>query len=197
MADKYRDFAHLAAHEHEGEDFTISACVRDPRRLVLAPHGGGIERGSGELARAIAAAEHSLYVFEGLKRNGNSALHVTSTHFDEPRLLTMLAQAEHVLAVHGASSGRSVVYVGGLDEPGAERMRSALGLAGFTAEPHAILAGRDPCNICNRGRTHAGVQIEIAMGLRRQLFEAVSEVGVRRPTPRFGALVVAIRSSFG
>lgn len=196
MADIYRDFAHLAANEHEGDDFAILVRARDPQRLVFAPHGGGIERGSSELAVAIAGAEASLYVFEGRKRTGNWVLHVTSTRFDEPRLLGLLAQAEHALAVHGESSKRSAVFVGGGDELRAAALRSALAAAGFTAESHAVFAGRDPANVCNRARSGAGLQLEVSMGLRRELFEDVTLAGVRRPTPQFAAFVTAIRGSW-
>jgi phage replication-related protein YjqB (UPF0714/DUF867 family) len=196
MADTYRDFAHLAAHEREGDDFAITVRVRDPQRVVIAPHGGGIERGSSELANAIAGAQASLYAFEGLKRKGNSSLHVTSTRFDEPRLLAMLAPAGHVLAVHGEGSERRAVYVGGGDEAAAARMRAALAAAGFTAEAHAVLAGRDPANVCNRGRAGAGLQLEVSLGLRREMFDDVTLTGVRRTTARFTAFVAAVRDAW-
>jgi phage replication-related protein YjqB (UPF0714/DUF867 family) len=51
---------------------------------VIAPHGGGIEPGTSELATAIAGDDFSLYLFEGLKSAGNGELHITSTNFDEP-----------------------------------------------------------------------------------------------------------------
>ncbi len=196
MADTYRDFAHLAAREREGDDFAITVRARDPQRVVCAPHGGGIERGSSELAISIAGAQASLYVFEGLKRTGNSALHVTSSRFDEPRLLAMLAAATHVLAVHGESSEDRIVYVGGGDDAAASRLREALVAAGFTAQAHAVLAGRDPANVCNRGGTGAGVQLEVALGLRREMFGDVTRTGVRRKTPRFAAFVAAVRSAW-
>jgi poly-gamma-glutamate hydrolase-like protein len=70
VADKYRNFAAL-----------------------VAPHGGGIEPGTSELADAIAASDLSFYTFEGLKPSGNTDLHITSTRFDEPMCLTLLASS--------------------------------------------------------------------------------------------------------
>jgi phage replication-related protein YjqB (UPF0714/DUF867 family) len=43
---------------------------------ILAPHGGGIEPGTSELAEAVAGEGLSFYAFEGLKRSGNAVLHV-------------------------------------------------------------------------------------------------------------------------
>jgi len=55
----------------------------------------------------------------------------------------------------------------------------------------------DPLNVCNRGRTGAGIQIEIARGLRRTLYASLSEGGCRSKTIRFHELVVAIRAGIG
>ncbi len=36
---------------------------------VMAPHGGGIEPGTSEIANRVAGDEHAYYSFEGLKQN--------------------------------------------------------------------------------------------------------------------------------
>ena len=50
----------------------------------MAPHGGGIEPGTTEIAEAVAGHEHTFYSFSGVKARGNSVLHITSSRFDEP-----------------------------------------------------------------------------------------------------------------
>ena len=67
-ADKYASFARLAEHERAGTDHRIHARPTQSGTLIIAPHGGGIERGTSELAAAVAADDLSLYVFEGTKR---------------------------------------------------------------------------------------------------------------------------------
>jgi phage replication-related protein YjqB (UPF0714/DUF867 family) len=62
--DKYFTFAELAA----GEDPSAYRIVSMPRGsavAIIAPHGGNIEPGTSELARAVAGQELSLYLFEG------------------------------------------------------------------------------------------------------------------------------------
>ena len=46
MADKYKDFADLAAHEGEGADYQVRSEVRRSATAIIAPHGGGIEPGT-------------------------------------------------------------------------------------------------------------------------------------------------------
>ncbi|MFA1628164.1 poly-gamma-glutamate hydrolase family protein [Rhizobium mongolense] len=82
--DRYRSFEDLEQHE-EASAFRIEAIKRPSSVCVIAPHGGKIERGTSELARAVAGTELSYYLFEGLKPKGNRDLHVTSSNFNEPQ----------------------------------------------------------------------------------------------------------------
>ena len=84
MADKYPDFATLARNERAGVDFGILVRRARPAFAIVSPHGGGIEPGTSEIADGIAVLDFSYYAFEGLKSQGNSDLHITSTRFDEP-----------------------------------------------------------------------------------------------------------------
>ena len=43
MADKYPDFRTLSRHERPGVDFRVLVRLAQPRFVVVAPHGGGIE----------------------------------------------------------------------------------------------------------------------------------------------------------
>ena len=79
MADKYPNFATLAQHERAGIDYCVLVRRAEPAFAIVAPHGGGIEPGTSEIADAIARQRWSFYTFEGLKRAGNGVLHITST----------------------------------------------------------------------------------------------------------------------
>ena len=79
MADKYPNFAALEQHERSGIDYCIVIRREEPAFAIVAPHGGGIEPGTSEIADAIACQRWSFYNFEGLKRSGNSGSHCVGT----------------------------------------------------------------------------------------------------------------------
>ena len=83
MADKYRNFAELARSERSGIDYDVLVRRARPAFAIIAPHGGGIEPGTSEIADAVAGLTHSFYTFEGLRTSGNTDLHITSTRYDE------------------------------------------------------------------------------------------------------------------
>ena len=67
MADRFRSFEKLKFHFADNRDISIVATERQGTTcLIMAPHGGKIEKGTSELASAIAATDYSLYLFEGL-----------------------------------------------------------------------------------------------------------------------------------
>jgi phage replication-related protein YjqB (UPF0714/DUF867 family) len=169
MADKYSNFASLRAEEVEGVDFRIVEYARSgAETVVIAPHGGAIEAHTSDIARQIAGLAHSYYAFEGTKRSANRNLHITSHNFDEPRALKIVSAHKRVLAVHGCMGEEQIVYVGGRDLALVSRlmvMLEAFGIAS-QASGHAYL-GVSPSNICNRGQSGAGVQLELPMPLRR------------------------------
>jgi phage replication-related protein YjqB (UPF0714/DUF867 family) len=75
-----------------------------------------------------------------------------------------------VLAVHGLQEATAVVMVGGRNAAGGRSLAAALAQAGFTVRPPgAGLGGVHPGNICNRGKTRRGIQLELGAGLRREL----------------------------
>lgn len=196
MPDKYGDFTELARHEAANTDYRVCTRYAGPT-LVLAPHAGGIEPGTSELAEAIAAGDHSLYLFEGLKRADNGDLHITSTHFDEPECLNALQRSDTVLAIHGEDSETAVVYVGGRDKAGRNRIATELRAAGFDVRDieRPNLAGESAANICNRGRSGGGVQLEIGAGLRRSFFRRLSPRAERQhTTDPFKGFVTAVRA---
>lgn len=167
--DRHPSYRELARHESLGSDYWPERRRRRSRVLVLAPHGGRIERGTAEIARAIAGREFSYYAFLGISPSHNQRLHLTSHHFDEPRALRLAAGHEILLAVHGCGSGGGPerVFLGGLDHELRDELARVLRAAGFQASTtgHAW-RGEDPANICNRGARGAGVQLELTQALR-------------------------------
>jgi phage replication-related protein YjqB (UPF0714/DUF867 family) len=165
---KYGSFAELARHETLGKDYRIVVLERpNSSILVVAPHGGMIEADTSEIAASIAGDEFHLFSFEGLKPYGeNRALHITSHRFDHPRCLELAARSSLVLSVHGCL-GESCIHVGGLDEQLTGRLAQELSSAGFKVEcPSGRYPGRHPSNICNRGSSAKGAQLEITYDLR-------------------------------
>jgi phage replication-related protein YjqB (UPF0714/DUF867 family) len=200
MADRYPDFATLARHERSGIDYRVLARRARPAFAVVAPHGGAIEPGTSEVADAIAGETLSFYAFEGVKSSGNADLHITSTRFDEPMCLTVLGHSDVVLTLHGEHSEEAgSVFVGGLDVALGERIGKALSRRGFDVREHQDpdLQGREPKNLCNRGRSRAGVQLELSRSVRETMFESLTRAGRRKPTARFDAFVKAVRRALG
>ncbi len=193
--DCYCNFVELEARELAA-NYRIIACPRPSPIAVIAPHGGGIEPGTSELAAAIAGQEFSLYCFEGRKSDGNEALHITSTRFDEPQCLAIVAASQVVLAVHGSAEQEEIVHVGGRDSRLARRLCDALNAAGFAAQLDntADHPGRLEANICNRGRSGRGCQLEISNGLRRTLFAGLKRQQRKHQTEHFHKFVAAVRA---
>jgi phage replication-related protein YjqB (UPF0714/DUF867 family) len=151
--------------------------------LLIAPHGGGIEPGTSEIMRAVAAfGDWAWYDFAGFLRQGNKeSLHITSTRFDEPTLLSLLPQTKFVVAFHGADAmGQPLACVGGKWKRGRELLVEAInasfgehGLRAADATDGSLayhLRGLDDENLTNRGKSGEGVQIEFSREARNLLF---------------------------
>jgi len=169
MTFSYQSFKELADHEVEGQDYQIRIELRDPSILIMAPHGGRIEPTTEVIAEVIAGADYSLYSFEGLKADGkNGVLHIESHLFDEPQAMQAVKKADIVVTVHGQIDQKNgFVMVGG----GHEKLRSEiirqLEAAGYqTRHPTEGLMGTGPQNICNRGKSKQGVQLEVSRRTR-------------------------------
>jgi phage replication-related protein YjqB (UPF0714/DUF867 family) len=169
MQDKYASFAELQSGETLNEDYRVHLLERTAAvALIVAPHGGGIEIGTSELAGLIAAEEHSLFTFDGLKPRGrNRDLHITSHHFDHPDCVALAARHRVVLAIHGCKGAASQIYVGGLDRELGALLTERLNAAGFPTSAHGHqYPGHHRLNICNRGARGRGVQLELTLDLR-------------------------------
>ena len=171
MPDAFPNFSALAAASSQGIDYRIRKLERDSTALVLAPHGGTIEPGTSELAEAVAADHLAFYCFEGLRQRSFSRLHLTSTCFDEPTALTLVRHVDTVIAVHGLAARGAAILVGGRDAELAQRIVEEVGALGMAVRRvvDGPYAGMQPENICNRGRSGRGAQLEIERGFRDEL----------------------------
>lgn len=191
----YKSFAELAVSEREGISYHRRVKTRRSGFAILAPHGGGIEPGTSEIAHAIAGSLFSYYTFDGLKREGNAILHITSTYFDEPKCLHLVHSSEIAIAIHGSAGDQKVIHVGGLHEELKMRIIHALVEAGFDAHrAEAEYAGDQAQNICNRGRVGRGVQLEISEGLRRSMFKGFDRQDRKNPNYVFRIFVASVHA---
>lgn len=165
----YKGFADLAKCQERGKDYEIVALPRPTSRVaVIAPHGGAIERRTSQIAIALAADDCNLYLFEGIRPSSNyAALHLTSHLFDEPECLAIIGRCPVVVAIHGCNGTDERVLTGGLNFALRDQLAAAIRGVGVTAETegHAFPA-TDANNICNRGLTGKGVQLEFSATLR-------------------------------
>ena len=173
MADRFSSFSELVHEMVLDRDFRISSIERpDSTFLVLAPHGGKIERGTSELTRAIARNDLSFYVFEGIRPAQNKDLHITSHRFDEPTALKLAERCAKVIGIHGRKNREDskTTYLGGLDEQLTKSIERELSKGGFFADStNREFPAENPNNICNRGSTSSGVQLELPLALRNEL----------------------------
>jgi phage replication-related protein YjqB (UPF0714/DUF867 family) len=199
VADKYATFSELAQSEGAGRDFRVRLREHGGATVVIAPHGGGIEPGTSEVADAIADDDLSFYAFEGIRPAENGDLHITSVRFDEPRCLALVGASPRAISIHGEECERPVVFLGGRDGAMLGRLRKSLSAKGFSCETHESgrLQGLNPANICNRTPSGLGVQLELSKGLRRSFFESLSRSGRRCTTQHFNQFVAAVREAVG
>lgn len=194
MPDSYSNFFELAAKEPP-EAYAVKLRDTGSPVVIAAPHAGGIELGTSEICLAIASGDLSYYLFEGIKAQNNDVLHITSSNFDEPRCLELLQASEVVVTVHGEGSDSDVVYLGGLHKSAMASLQTALTIRGFTVKQHTnpSLQGHHKRNICNVGRSGAGVQLELSKGLRRTFFASMSHKGRQQPTSRLDEFCSGVR----
>lgn len=174
MEDTYDSFENLLANETEGEDFVVHVNDRASNVAVLSIHGGMIEPLTTELTLGIAGKDLSYYTFKSLKETNHRFLHIKSTRFTEERVIRLLAHTETALTIHGRRDrdDSETVWVGGLDKDLGEKIIGTLGQSGFKADrTHSELSGTHENNICNKGTSGMGVQLEIPKSLRRRFMD--------------------------
>ena len=202
---------------HEWIQIVEGQATEDPEgeRIVLAIHGGGIERGTSEIGMAVAGYHpatlarstdclglHDLWMFEGLLSSGNSRLHVTATNFDDPIALKLVEISKRCLSLHGLDDvpGGADIQIGGLDAELSSTVLQEL----TAAEISAAIAnqegtnGNDLKNICNKTTISAGVQLEMAETYRESLFAPgcnTRELRKKNTNTNFCKLVTALRKA--
>jgi phage replication-related protein YjqB (UPF0714/DUF867 family) len=191
----YKSFAELGIFEQEGISYQRIVKKQRSAFAIIAPHGGGIEPGTSEMAKAIAGTEFSYYIFDGIRREGNERLHITSTLFDEPKCLQLVNDSDVVVAIHGCEGAEKVIHVGGLHDELKAGLMNELARAAFDARlAEANYAATQLQNICNRGRSRRGVQLEVSEGLRRTMFKAFDRQGRKITTDVFRKFVACVHN---
>lgn len=195
--DKYADFAELEQNESEGEDYAILYRKTDSKFAVMAPHGGGIEPGTLEIADAIAGSEHTFYAFKGIKKSGNKILHINSNRYDEPIGLKTSKNAFIVISIHGYREKNEMVFIGGKNQELKQKIMCALNTAGVMAVISEVpgLRGISPENICNKCKSGKGVQLEISRGLREKMYDNINRRSLRKKTELFYKFVNTIKET--
>ena len=202
MPDVHGSFARLRAATLEGVDYRVELRRTGSAVAHIAVHGGGIEPGTAEAA--LAAAElngQSSYSFVALRPRRNSALHITSTRFDEPECVALQQSCRRTVSYHGCAGTEPVIRLGGGDREAGGLIGRALQTAGFAVDwnPAQELSGSAARNICNRNLGGAGVQLELSAALRRLFFpgadtsRAMRESG--RRTSVFARFVEAVATA--
>ena len=185
------------------------------QKIALAPHGGGIEPGTSEIALAVAGYHpatfaqaidclglHDLWMFEGLLADENSQLHVTSTNYDDPIALKLVQISRRCLSLHGLSDtpGSADIQIGGLDTELSSIVLEELSAAGISAAVSTDVGtnGNSSANICNKTTINAGVQLEMEAAYRESLFAPgcnTRELRKNNTAANFCILVAALRKA--
>ena len=195
--DRYSNFTELDENEKKGEDYVIAYRKGSLDIAVMAIHGGGIEPGTADIADAVAERTYTYYAFKGLKKKGNTILHLSSNTFDEPLGVRAAQEARIVLSIHGCRDEQEIVYVGGRDLELRQRFISSFRVSGFIAVASEVPGQRGigENNICNRCRNGKGVQLEISRGLREKMYEDLERRLVRKRTPLLYTFVHCLKMS--
>ena len=197
MPDAFKNYQKLRGNFQENHDYRIIKSYRNDRILIFTPHGGGIERGTSELVRAIAGDNLPYYLFEGLMPTPreNQKMHITSTNFDEPRCLEMVRKYQTTLAIHGCEGKKPIIYAGGRDIDILNILIETLKEKGYPIEEGTgRYTGTCQSNICNCTATEKGIQMEFSNGMRRLLFDQwKTRKGRKSTTNCFDKLVSDIR----
>ncbi|MBL0715601.1 MAG: poly-gamma-glutamate hydrolase family protein [Desulfosarcina sp.] len=197
MMDAYANFAELEQNERAGEDYTILSRERVSKVAIMAPHGGGIEPGTVDIADVVAGSDYTFYAFKGIKKTGNKILHITSNRYDEPIGLMISKNALIVISIHGCREKKEIVFIGGKNQKLKQKIMDAFKTLGFRAVISEVpgLRGISPENICNRCKSGQGVQLEISRGLREKMFDDLYRRSWRKKTEVFYKFVNAIKEA--
>jgi phage replication-related protein YjqB (UPF0714/DUF867 family) len=204
---------------HERFDDSLARGCDVPKTTIVAPHGGGIERGTSELCLAVAGyhpaalpqtppagVTYDYWMFEGIREDGNAALHVPSTGCDDGMALSLCAGSKNALALHGFRPepelpvDTQIILVGGRN-----RILKEYLLEGFAdtdleavAARQGELDGDDPLNIVNRTLDGQGAQLELSTPLRDAMFGENTRPRRKHATTQvFWTFVAVCRDAIG
>ena len=180
MEDKYSSFQKL--NKDAPYSFKIKSNFKDGSFLIFTPHGGGIEPGTTELCKWFNDNSFSYYTFSGIRKTKCKELHITSHHFDEPRLFKMLNQHQCAISFHGMSNSmkqqhnNADIVLGGLNDVLLNELYTNLKKGSYTVVaardfPESNLRAHQPNNVTNRCISNKGVQIELSEDLRKKFFK--------------------------
>ena len=176
---------------HERFDDSLAASSDLPKTVIIAPHGGGIERGTSELCLAVAGyhpanlpvippagVTYDYWMFEGARDDDNAPLHVPSIGCDDQWAVSLCAAACNALALHGfepkppLTPDARLILLGGRDTALRELLRDGFRTARLDAvdAQQGELDGNDQRNIVNRTRKGDGAQLELSTPLREAMF---------------------------
>lgn len=173
MIDQFNSMSELLSHTTEGIDWEISTRQMKHPVIITAVHGGAIERGTTEIAQSISEkGNYSFYTFKGVRKNKNNKLHVTSRHFDEPKLLEMIKNHRYTISVHGCVGDTPEVYIGGKDKSLIKHIKKRLSeIDIIVKDAPAHISGMHDDNFVNCNQNKAGVQLELTAKLRKSFFK--------------------------
>ncbi|MFN8660109.1 MAG: poly-gamma-glutamate hydrolase family protein [Candidatus Obscuribacterales bacterium] len=171
----YPSLDELMRHEQRHRDWDISFIERGTWLVVVAPHAKTIEPFTELIAKEVAGEDHSLFVFEGLRRKTEtrSWLHVSSESFAHPDLERLQGSCKVTLSIHGAANNNDiperVTHMGGKNHILRDSIWDSLNAHGFSVVlGSGRLAGLSDKNFVNRTE-HQGVQLELSRGERESL----------------------------
>ena len=185
----------------------------ETQAIVMAIHGGGIEKGTSEIAIATAGyhpatllpavdghALHDFWLFEGLLPSGNGRLHVTASRYDDPIAMELVQNARRCISLHGCTDTQAngKIQIGGRDHELREIVLEELTTARIPAEitTNPMLDGDLPDNIANQTKIRGCVQLEMGTSYRASLFRTDTRVQRKHTTNRkFWRLVRALRKA--
>jgi phage replication-related protein YjqB (UPF0714/DUF867 family) len=185
----------------------------ETQKIVMAIHGGGIEKGTSEIALATAGyhpatlipfldgrALYDFWLFEGLLPSGNGKLHVTASHYDDPIATELVKNARRCISLHGCTDAQAngAIQIGGRDHELREIVLEELNTASIPAEitTNPMLDGDLPDNIANQTKIRGCAQLEMGTSYRASLFGTDTRVQRKHTTnKKFWRLVRALRKA--
>jgi phage replication-related protein YjqB (UPF0714/DUF867 family) len=200
---------------HEWSQIVEEQTTDNPetQKIVVAIHGGGIEKGTSEIALATAGYHpatlmptvdgfglHDFWLFEGLLPCGNGKLHVTASNYDDPIATELVKNSRRCISLHGCrdDQAKGKIQIGGLDHELRDIVLDELTAAEIPAEhtTNELLDGDLPENIANKTKVCGCAQLEMGTSFRESLYGNDKRSQRKNTTnAKFWLLVAALRKA--